>query len=74
MEQLRIFVIVLNSASVFFFSRFLLTGFKIGTCRSEEYNNCAKGKGKQGYYFHRYHFHTKPVARKSGFEQYVNRK
>ena len=51
MEQLRIFIIVLSSASGFL--RFLLTGFKICACRSEERNNRETGKGKQGYYFHR---------------------
>ena len=50
MEQLRIFAIVLNQQV---FLRFLLTGFKISAYRSEEHNNSAKGKGKQGYYFHK---------------------
>ena len=59
---------------MFFFSRFLLTGFKIGTCRSEEHNNKVKGKGKQGCVFHRHYFHTITVAIKSGFEQYTNKK
>ena len=59
---------------MFFFSRFLLTGFKIGAFRSEEHNNSAKGKGEQGYYFHRYHFHTLTVTIKSSLEQYTNKK
>ena len=44
MDQQRIFVIVLNSVSVFF--RLLLTGFKISASRSEERNNRAFGKRK----------------------------
>ena len=50
-DQLWIIVIVLNSASLFFC--FVLTGFKISACSSEEPNKRAKGKRKQGYYFHR---------------------
>ena len=73
MEQLRIFAIILNSSIVFLFT-FLLTGFEIGACRSEEHNNRAKGTGKQVYYFHRYHFHRITVAIKSDFEQYANKK
>ena len=52
MDQLCIFVIVLNSTNGFFFS-FILTCSKISACRSEEHNNRATGKGKQGFYFHR---------------------
>ena len=63
-----------TTTDMFFFLRFLLTGFKICTFRSEEHNNRAKGKGKKGYYFHRYHFHTITVAIKFGFEQYTNKK
>ena len=59
---------------MFFFSRFLLTGFEIGACRSEEHNNRVKGKKKQGYYFHRYHFHAITVDIKSHFEQCTNKK
>ena len=36
MDQLQIFVIVLNSASILL--RFLLTRFKISACRLEERN------------------------------------
>ena len=46
MDQLRIFIIVLDFASGFL--RFF--GFKISACRSEERNNRVKVKGKQGYY------------------------
>ena len=42
MDQLLIFVIILNSASDF--SCFLLTGFKISVCRSEERNNRGMSK------------------------------
>ena len=44
MGQLGIFVIVLNSASVYF-CVFLLTDCKIGACRSEEHNK--KGTGQE---------------------------
>ena len=76
MDQRRIFVIAVNSASVFFF-RFLLIGSKISACRSEESNNRATGKGKQGYYFHRkmkYLFQTITVIIKIDFERCINKK
>ena len=50
MEQLQIFVMVINTASDFL--SFLLTDFKISACRSEELSKRATDKGKQGYYFH----------------------
>ena len=51
MDQLPIFVTVLNSASGFL--RFLLTASKIRPCRSGERNNRTTGKKKLGYYFPR---------------------
>ena len=56
--------------------RFLLTDFKISACRSEEHNNSAKDKGKQGYYFHRRNVYLIiiTVSIKSGFEQCTNKK
>ena len=44
MDELRIFVIFLNSAIGFL--RFLLTEFKISACRSEERYKRATGKEK----------------------------
>ena len=62
---------------MFFFLRFLLTGFKISACRSEEHNNRAKGKGETGILFSKVDemfIHQTTVAIKSGFEQYTNKK
>ena len=70
MDQLRIFVIVLNL-------RFLLTSFKISGCRSEERYKRATGKGKQEYNFHRYMswlFQTITVTVKPSFKRYTNKK
>ena len=44
MDQLRILVIVLNSASGFL--RVFLTGFKISACRPEDRFNRGTGKEK----------------------------
>ena len=58
------------------FLHFLLIGFKVSVEWSEERNNRATGKGKQGYYFHRKMkclFQTVTVTVKSGFEQYSDK-
>ena len=58
------------------FLRFLLIGFKISAEWSEERNNRATGRGKQGYYFHRkikYLFQTVTVTINSGFERYSDK-
>ena len=56
------------------FLHFLLTGSKITACRSENRNNRATGKGKQGYYFYKkmkYLIQTTTVIIKFGFERYI---
>ena len=49
MDQIQIFVILLNSESGFL--RFLFTGFKISAWILEKYNNRATGKEKAGVLF-----------------------
>ena len=53
-----------------------LTGFKISACGSEDRNNRATDKEKQGYYFHRYMkclFQKITPTIKSGFERYTKK-
>ena len=73
MDQLQIFVIVQNSANVFF----TFFGSKISACRSEDCNNRTTGKRKQRNYFHRNMkclFYTINVFIKFDFELYINKK
>ena len=58
---------------MFFFLRFLLTGFKISACRSEGHKNSAKDiifLSRRNVYF----IQKISVARESRFEQYTNKK
>ena len=71
MNQLQIFVIVLNSA---FFSCFVLTGSKISPCRSEERNR-ETGKEKQEDYFQKkMKCVFQRVITNFDFERYINKK